>query len=139
MHFSGWPDCGVPESDEELEGYRKVIEELFAFYTTGAASEGRDKALVHCRQGHGRTGTTLLILSRLLQAHYGTKAQISFIDTLKALRTQRSNLVETPKQFKFAKIISANFKSSVAKRQKQKTPGAQKPELKMAQLSEELS
>ena len=52
--------------------------------------------------GHGRTGTTLVVLSRMLQAYYGLQDQMTQIETLIALRNQRSWLVETWKQYEFA-------------------------------------
>ncbi len=44
---------------------------------------------MHCRQGHGRTGTLTTILTRLLQQYYETANEISLIETLAALRQQR--------------------------------------------------
>lgn len=85
IHFSGWPDCGVPEEPSELVGFNQMLKELLNHYING--TERREKkAIVHCRQGHGRTGTTVTILSRLLQAHYQTICRISFVETLKKLR-----------------------------------------------------
>ena len=78
----------------------QVITEMYKFYTSEANSGKR--ALVHCRQGHGRTGTTVLILTQLLQSRYGTKEDTTQIDTLKALRAQRDGLCETYSQFNFA-------------------------------------
>ena len=50
------------------------MKELVNFYTidTAALRKPDNKAVVHCRQGHGRTGTLVTILTRQLQKHYGT-------------------------------------------------------------------
>ena len=83
LHFSGWPDCDVPKKEEELTGFNKMMDLLLSFYLINNTGQ---KAVVHCRQGHGRTGTTVTILSRLLQAFYGTKEEITITDTLLQLR-----------------------------------------------------
>lgn len=70
LHFSGWPDCDIPAEEEELEGFNLMMNKLVAHYT--AAATRNQKAVVHCRQGHGRTGTTVTILSRLLQRYHET-------------------------------------------------------------------
>mmetsp|Transcript_45804 Transcript_45804/g.60678 ORF Transcript_45804/g.60678 Transcript_45804/m.60678 type:complete len:81 (-) Transcript_45804:105-347(-) len=67
-----------------------------------AGSSSPKKAVVHCRGGHGRTGTLSTILSRMLQLYHGTESTISLCETLMALRQQRSGLCETPEQFSFA-------------------------------------
>ena len=68
LHFSGWPNFNVPTNASQLAGFKSMINQLLAHYT---APNKDFKALVHCFKGHGRTGTTLTILSQLLQAYYG--------------------------------------------------------------------
>ena len=65
INFSGWPDLDCPSSEDELEGFHSMLETLVGIYVN---SKGKDKpkAVMHCRQGHGRTGTCTLILSRIL-------------------------------------------------------------------------
>ena len=57
---------------------------------------------MHCRGGHGRTGTFVTILARMLQLFHGTESTISLAETLLALRNQRAHLCETEEQFCFA-------------------------------------
>ena len=96
LHFKGWPDCDVPETDEEMEGFNSLLSKLVNFYKvdTTALRKPENKAIVHCRQGHGRTGTLVTILTRKLQEHFNTYSQISLLETLKHLRTQRYGLIE---------------------------------------------
>ena len=63
LHFNGWPDLDVPTEPESIEGFNALVSLLLSFYATN-----QGKAVMHCRMGKGRTGTTLTILSRLLQA-----------------------------------------------------------------------
>ena len=61
---------------------------------------------MHCRKGHGRTGTTATILSRLLQSYHGTKDLVTQSGTLASLREQRAYLCETPEQYRFVTTIN---------------------------------
>lgn len=63
LHFKGWPDLDVPSRHDQLMGFQELVRLLTRFYVIG---DGSQKALIHCRQGHGRTGTLLTVLTRLL-------------------------------------------------------------------------
>ena len=99
LHFSGWPDLDIPSTQEQIAGFGELINQLVGLYT---ASKGAKKAIVHCRGGHGRTGTFVTIVSRMLQIYHGTESTISLAETLLALRNQRAYLCETDEQFTFA-------------------------------------
>ena len=84
-HFSGWLDCDIPQTAEQLEGFNTVLRDLVTFYVS-AQQGSNPRAIVHCRGGHGRTGTFTLMLARILQRFYDTFNQISQSNTLVALR-----------------------------------------------------
>ena len=96
LHFNGWPDLDVPTEPESIEGFNTFMTHLVEFYAT---NQGR--AVVHCRGGMGITGTTVTILSRLLQAVHKTQTMITQSATLAALRAQRPYLCETHEQYDF--------------------------------------
>ena len=87
MHFKGWPDMTVPgagdDSDvrtnniitraQQTEGYNTMLLNLVNFY----GQLNSKKAIIHCRSGQGRTGTTITILTRILQSLHGTEASLS--------------------------------------------------------------
>ena len=100
LHFKGWPDCDIPSSAEELNGFNLMMKYLVNFYNSGQSRV--PKALVHCRGGWGRTGTTVTILTRILQRINGTFESITHLNTLLNLRSQRWNLLETTEQYKFS-------------------------------------
>ena len=62
-HFKAWPDCGVPDTSSQFEGFSKVVELLLQSYQKAPI----EKAIVHCKNGVGRTGTVVITLTRLLQ------------------------------------------------------------------------
>ena len=57
---------------------------------------------MHCRGGHGRTGTATLTLSRVMQRFYEESSAMTRSETLMALRQQRAGLVETKEQYEYA-------------------------------------
>ena len=79
-----------------------MLKDLVTFYTNGEDWKS-NRAIIHCRGGHGRTGTLILILTRLLQKIFGTYEQISQSNTLVLLRGQRSGLCEEEEQYIFAR------------------------------------
>ena len=103
VHFKGWPDCDIPSTRDELNGFNLMMKYLVNFYNSGSSRV--PKALVHCRGGWGRTGTTVMILTRILQRINGTFDSITEKKTLIKLRSQRWNLLETAEQYKFASEV----------------------------------
>ena len=69
IHYTGWRSH-VPKDDEELFGYKMVLDRLSHFFVKNRSSDR--KALIHCKLGFVRTLTTILALSRLMQRVYGT-------------------------------------------------------------------
>ena len=63
---------------------------------------------MHCRQGHGRTGTSVTTLTRLLQIYYGKQGEMSIAETLVTLRQQRRYLVEMQEQFRFIESFTSS-------------------------------
>lgn len=117
-HFSGWPDLDTPTTSEQLAGFYSLIQALITFYIS---EEGENKrAVMHCRGGHGRTGTCSLILTRILQQFYETSGQISLSNTLVNLRQQRNYLCETTEQYKFAQeVVSSEETQALIQQLKQ--------------------
>ena len=103
VHFKGWPDCDIPSTRDEVNGFNLMMKYLVNFYNSGFSKA--PKALVHCRGGWGRTGTTVMILTRILQRINGTFDSITEKKTLLKLRSQRWNLLETSEQYKFASEV----------------------------------
>ena len=58
--FRGWPDFGVPEDKDEIEGFTELIKRFDSFVSNDAET---GRSLIHCRAGWGRSGTLLTIIS----------------------------------------------------------------------------
>ena len=68
VHFTGWPDWETPVGDSQTE-FRNVIESGAEFVEKQhhLPDADREKLLVHCRAGIGRTGTTIALINLVLQ------------------------------------------------------------------------
>lgn len=56
LHYTGWPDHGVPSGQKNLESFKNMID---YFIWTILKSDQSQKIIVHCSAGIGRTGTTI--------------------------------------------------------------------------------
>ena len=97
LHYTGWPDHGVPSGDSILS-FKQMLEIFTLFLLESEASE---KAVVHCSAGIGRTGTTIslahLIIQLYAQLNSGVKyPEFSVFSTVRRLREQRYHLVQMP-------------------------------------------
>lgn len=108
LHFTGWPDQGVPKSPATFFRLIDEIEEL-----------NQDKLLIHCSAGVGRTGTLVAFLQacREMKAAIldtianGTEPQIDLPNTIINLRGQRKGMVQSEEQFSFCfRAILEKFK-----------------------------
>ena len=82
------------------------MQTLISHYLEGTQAGSERLAIIHCRLGHGRTGTTLSTFSRLMQIYHGqdTDGQQPHIDLMECigkLRAQRMGLMEMCDQFLF--------------------------------------
>ena len=54
LHYTGWPDHGVPSGDS-MESFSTMLDAYIAHLLA------KNKAIVHCSAGVGRTGTTIAL------------------------------------------------------------------------------
>ena len=59
IHFTKWPDHGVPPIDKVYDAFCKIIEEVDNNEDISKISDNQYKSpvVVHCSAGVGRTGT----------------------------------------------------------------------------------
>uniref|UniRef100_A0A1I7TD91 protein-tyrosine-phosphatase n=1 Tax=Caenorhabditis tropicalis TaxID=1561998 RepID=A0A1I7TD91_9PELO len=89
LHFSGWPDHGVPSSVFPLLN--------FIHYTSDIHSTG--PVVVHCSAGVGRSGSYILVDS--MRRHLISFRRLNVQGHLTHMRRQRAKLVQTLEQYIF--------------------------------------
>ncbi|KAJ2782012.1 tyrosine protein phosphatase 1 [Coemansia javaensis] len=95
LHFTAWPDEGVPASPLPLLA---LIAELHRL----AAPAPDAPVVVHCSAGVGRTGTFIVLdaAARYFADHADYPGDL-VADTFRSLRSQRTTMVQMPGQFVF--------------------------------------
>ncbi|XP_018605140.1 receptor-type tyrosine-protein phosphatase epsilon-like isoform X2 [Scleropages formosus] len=91
MHFTSWPDFGVPFSPI---GMLKFLKKVKAVNPPHAGP-----IVVHCSAGVGRTGTFIVIDAMIDMMHMEQK--IDVFGFVSKIRDQRSQLVQTDMQYSF--------------------------------------
>ncbi|XP_045477301.1 receptor-type tyrosine-protein phosphatase mu-like isoform X2 [Harmonia axyridis] len=95
LHFTSWPDNGVPLYTDSLTAFlRKVLK---------IPLSSSSPVVVHCSAGVGRTGTILLADITLRMA--AGKGVVNILSNLRNLRDQRANMVDNIEQYKLAHLI----------------------------------
>ncbi|XP_048243317.1 uncharacterized protein LOC124125607 isoform X1 [Haliotis rufescens] len=90
LHFSSWPDHGVPDTAALLD---------FMWRVKVISGQQTEPIIVHCSAGIGRTGTYIAIESLVEQAKSeGVVDVVSFVSNM---RGQRKNMIQTKEQYLF--------------------------------------
>jgi len=97
IHYTEWPDFGVPDSPKNII---KVIEDVENFREYVKASPAAP-VIVHCSAGIGRTGTYLAISAYFNHKKQNIIAPLSIQDVVNNLRDQRMGMVQTVEQYSF--------------------------------------
>ncbi|KAJ8013603.1 hypothetical protein DPEC_G00031480 [Dallia pectoralis] len=91
LHFTSWPDFGVPFSPIGMLKFLKKVK------TVNPSFAG--PIIVHCSAGVGRTGTFIVIDGMIDMMHQEQKTDVFGFVT--KIRDQRSQLVQTDMQYSF--------------------------------------
>ena len=101
IHFIGWPDHGVPETQDGkiFDIFNEMIKITDHYKLDGPI-------VVHCSAGVGRTGTFISIyyLQKEIQKQIDDKAQVirfSIFNLVRKLKEMRLYLVQTDSQYYF--------------------------------------
>ncbi|KZC07125.1 Receptor-type tyrosine-protein phosphatase T [Dufourea novaeangliae] len=93
LHYTAWPDHGVPFSTHSVVTYLKKLL---------ATSPGNGPVVVHCSAGVGRTGT-IILCDICLRRAAAEKVVDVFAET-ESIRSQRANMVDTKQQYVLAHL-----------------------------------
>lgn len=105
IHFTGWPDHGVPEINDVYDSFIRMIGEVDLSYANNPFP-----IVVHCSAGVGRTGTFMSIynIHYLIQKQIALKTEtknfkinFNIWNTVRKLKEQRILSVENILQYKF--------------------------------------
>ncbi|KAG7492666.1 hypothetical protein MATL_G00016670 [Megalops atlanticus] len=91
LHFTSWPDFGVPFSPIGMLKFLKKVK------TVNPSFAG--PIVVHCSAGVGRTGTFIVIDAMIDMMHAEQKVDV--FGFVSRIREQRSQLIQTDMQYSF--------------------------------------
>ncbi|KDQ96751.1 Receptor-type tyrosine-protein phosphatase T [Zootermopsis nevadensis] len=94
LHFTSWPDHGVPLYPQSVASYLKKLL---------ATPPGLGPIVVHCSAGVGRTGTIILADTCLRMA--AAEGYVDALGFLQQLREQRANMVDNLDQYKLVHLV----------------------------------
>ncbi|XP_046589838.1 uncharacterized protein LOC107223610 isoform X2 [Neodiprion lecontei] len=94
LHYTGWPDHGVPMYTQSLVAYLKKIL---------ATPAGKGPVVVHCSAGVGRTGTIILCDICLRQAVVERVIDMPMV--VRRMRGDRANMVDNAQQYCLAHLV----------------------------------
>ena len=86
LHYTAWPDHGVPENVMSLIGFIRRVRKHHP-------ASLDQPLLVHCSAGVGRTGTFVLL--DMMMQQMKAVGTLSVHQCLRKLRAQRMNMVQT--------------------------------------------
>ncbi|XP_056881288.1 receptor-type tyrosine-protein phosphatase epsilon isoform X2 [Takifugu flavidus] len=91
LHFTSWPDFGVPFSPIGMLKFLKKVKAINPPFS--------GPVVVHCSAGVGRTGTFIVIDAMIEMMHAEQKVDV--FGFVSKIREQRSQLVQTDIQYSF--------------------------------------
>eukprot|EP00052_Salpingoeca_macrocollata_P028797 m.282783 g.282783 ORF g.282783 m.282783 type:complete len:1739 (+) comp22900_c8_seq6:352-5568(+) len=107
LHFTDWPDHGVPESAVCFLNFLHTAMAAQRAASDEAKQQAERRApavLVHCSAGVGRSGVFCLIYSTLTYLPFLGRSgcsEISVMESVRKMRTSRRYMVQTVDQYKF--------------------------------------
>ncbi|XP_048244185.1 uncharacterized protein LOC124125214 [Haliotis rufescens] len=90
LHFTSWPDHGVPDTAALLD---------FMWRVKVISGQQTEPIIVHCSAGIGRTGTYIAIECLVEQAK--TEGVVDVVSFVSNMRGQRKNMIQTKEQYLF--------------------------------------
>ncbi|KAF5890933.1 receptor-type tyrosine-protein phosphatase epsilon-like, partial [Clarias magur] len=91
LHFTSWPDFGVPLSPIGMLKFLKKVKSV------NPAHAG--PIIIHCSAGVGRTGTFIVIDAMMNMMH--AEARVDVFGFVSRIRNQRCQLIQTDMQYSF--------------------------------------
>ena len=101
VHFTGWPDHGVPDTKDG-----KIFEVFIEIIKFVDEKRGNGPIVIHCSAGVGRTGTfiSMYYLEKEIKQQIANKVdfiKFSIFNLVRKLKEMRLYLVQTESQYRF--------------------------------------
>ncbi|XP_059483040.1 receptor-type tyrosine-protein phosphatase C-like isoform X2 [Neocloeon triangulifer] len=93
MHYTTWPDHGVPIYTQSVAQFAHKLIKM----------KTETPIVVHCSSGVGRTGTIILIDASLRMAL--AEGIVDVLALLTKMRSQRANMVDNHQQYEFVHLV----------------------------------
>lgn len=128
--FCGWPDFGVPES-EDCAGLFELLK-----LSSSKNHDPKNPRIIHCSAGVGRSGTFIALEYLLAQVESGAMAEVKdhediIYDVVNRLREQRMTMVQSDAQYHFLyQILREQFDQSQSSAQVIAGSGEPSPKLR---------
>lgn len=106
LHYTGWPDFGVPQNNEE---FKQLISLYKKLQSMRVLENGYD--IVHCSAGVGRTGCFISIDIGLQLLNL--KQYCDVLEIVKGIRKCRQRLVQHIDQYKYVYTVLLDHINSV--------------------------
>jgi len=95
LHLTTWPDRGVPDTPDTLNGFVRLFREQI--------NPGEEPIVVHCSAGVGRTGTFIAVdrLCQDLICNPELDHEVDILGMVAEMRMHRMKMVQKENQYKF--------------------------------------
>uniref|UniRef100_A0A8W8NUH6 protein-tyrosine-phosphatase n=2 Tax=Magallana gigas TaxID=29159 RepID=A0A8W8NUH6_MAGGI len=102
LQYTSWPDHGTPNPLELLDFYRYVSKAM--------EQNSKEKLIVHCSAGIGRTGTFIALDA--LHRQGVKKGKINIVEYVHTMREDRMNMIQNQSQYKFLyRVLYESFRT----------------------------
>ncbi|XP_014610678.1 PREDICTED: uncharacterized protein LOC106790368 [Polistes canadensis] len=94
LHYTAWPDHGVPIYIHSVGTFLKIIL---------AKKIGNGPMVVHCSAGIGRSGT--IILCDICLRRAAAEGVVNVFSEMQSIRNERANMVDNKQQYLFVHLV----------------------------------
>uniref|UniRef100_A0AC35GJR7 Protein-tyrosine-phosphatase n=1 Tax=Panagrolaimus sp. PS1159 TaxID=55785 RepID=A0AC35GJR7_9BILA len=105
FQFTEWPEHGVPHGAHSFNDF------VYQVHKTKSDFGNIGPITVHCNNGAGRTG--VFIATGIITDRMNLEHVVDIFTTVKLLRTERQNMVETKEEYEFCYQAAVEYLSNI--------------------------
>ena len=108
LHFTGWPDHGIPDTEKGNGKVFDVFSEMNK--KVDEFNINKNPIIVHCSAGVGRTGTfvSMYLLEKEIMKQINDKVEVirfNIFNLVRKIKEMRMYMVQAPIQYKFVYLF----------------------------------